>query len=410
MGVGTLASLQASSYNNCGSCCNPCCDPCPSWCCGSFEVGGQWIYLRPTSCDFDFVIKDPRTLDTSVIVDSVTPTNWLGFLPQGKSHGIDPDYESGFRVSLGYIMDCSCYDVRVEYTYLHPCDRSRVYGDALTNGLWPTYMHPRYSQNLEFVTVDGNNTLTTFETPIFSGTPSITDAEAVDAFAWSSVKFDYDAVDLQFGSRGYKSNCLWLRTYAGLHFMNLDHRHKAHYRGVFWGVDNFDDGDTTDAFNVAGLFDTFVKWTKNTWGIGPLFGLDARYEVACGFGIGGHFGAAILAGETDGKMFEHDTRNFSDGQGILNRGDFSGFDIDETLDVRHDHRNLLFPYLRASLGVNYLWCCGDCLKVLVEVGYEFNSYINTIGQFRFNDERGTGMANCYSFNLDGIYVSVRATI
>ncbi len=390
MGVGTLTGLQASN----AGCCNPCCDPCPSWCCGSFEVGGQWIYLRPTSCDYDFVIKDPRPVDTDA-VDVADIAGLATDLPFGKSHGIDPDYESGFRVSVGYIMDCSCYDVRVEYTYHHPTDSSTVFAGTQNNGLWPTYMHPRYTENRDLA--EFGLAGVAFQSPIFSAFQRDTVPEFIDGFARSSVKLDYDAVDLQFGSRSMKSCNLWMRAYTGLHFMNLDHRHSADYRGVFLGTFN---GDV-----ITGIFDTGVKWTKNTWGIGPLFGIDARYDVACGFGIGGHLGAAILAGETDGKMTERDVRTFSDQFAALD----PAANIGETLDVKHDHRNLLFPYLRASLGVNYLWCC-DCFRVMVEVGYEFNSYINSIGHFRFNDERGTGMANCYSYNLDGIYVSVRATI
>ena len=381
--------LQAAGYGSC----DPCCNPCPSWCCGSFEVGAQWIYLRPTSCDYDFVIKDVRQVNPSTNQSDVDAI--LAWLPQGKSHGIDADYESGFRVSVGYIMDCSCYDVRVEYTYHHPCDRSTVCGSE-TCGLWPTYMHPRYARNVTDTSGNGGNPA--FETPIFSG---MINSVPIEAKAHSRVKLDYDAVDLQLGSRCCKSCCLWLRTYAGLHFMNLDHKQTACYHGVMFG--QVDDEKGIGSFtSVCGEFITDVRWHKNTWGIGPLFGIDARYEIACNFGIAGHFGAAILAGETDGKFFEHDIRNWF--------GSGPPTDVDQIADVKHDHRNLLFPYLRASLGVNYLWCCGDCFNVLVEVGYEFNSYINAIGHFRFNDERATGMANCYSYNLDGIYVSVRATI
>ena len=351
--VGVFTSAQA-----CG------CDPCPNWCCGSFEVGAQAIYLRPTSCDLDFVISDPRPF---------VPSNGIGTaqsLPQGKHHGIDPDYEWGFRVSVGYIFDCSCYDVRVEYTYLHSHDKSCVRPEG-EGGLWPTFAHPRYM----------------VDTPIFNGILS----NQIPAVAKASAKFDYDAVDLQFASRSVKNCNLDLRVYAGLHFANIDHRFAAEYRGTV-------EPGNTSSF----LMDPVqVRWNKNTWGIGPLFGLDLRYQVACGFGIGAHVGAAILAGETDGRYFEHDL--------IPQLGTSTPL-ADEIADVCHPHRNILFPYFRTGLGINYLWCCGDCFNLLVELGYEFNSYINTIHHFRFNDTRGTGSANCYSFNLDGLYLSFRVTL
>ena len=218
--------------------------------------------------------------------------------------------------------------------------------------------------------------------PIFNGTQS----GQIPAEAKASAKFDYDAVDLQFASRSMKGCNLDLRAYAGLHFANIDHRFAAEYRGTF-----LTGGDGPPLMNPVQ-----VRWNKNTWGIGPLFGLDLRYQVACGFGIGAHVAAAILAGETDGRYFEHDL--------------ISNTSTDEIADVCHPHRNIVFPYFRTGLGINYLWCCGDCFNLLVELGYEFNSYINTIHHFRFNDTRGTGSANCYSFNLDGLYLSFRLTI
>ena len=383
VGIATTAGLWAGNYRSCYG--EPCCDPCPGWRCGSFEVGAQWIYLRPTSCDYDCAIQDDRAFTGSTSTDAI-----VAALPSGRVHGADPDYESGFRVSVGYVMDCSCYDVRVEYTYHHPSDRATLFGSE-TMGLWPTYMHPRYARN-----VPADPGFTGFETPIF--TASI-DSTEIPAIAHCNVKLDYDAVDIQFGSRSLKGCNLCLRTYAGLHFMNLDHRHEAQFNGVI--ASPVTDSSQLGLEGMFGEFDTHVRWNKKTWGVGPLFGLDAHYAVACGFGIGGHVGAAILAGETDGEYFERDNRDWVSPPPA---------DVDnQEAHIRYQERNILFPYLRASLGINYLWCC-DCFKVLVEVGYEFNSYINAIGHFRFNDERATGMANCYSYNLDGVYVSVRATI
>ena len=329
--ISAVATLQACGYGSCNSY-DPCCDPCPEWCCGSFEVGAQAIYLRPTSCDFGFVIADDRPYNPNgSSINNQNANN--AKLPQGHHKGIDPDYEWGFRVSLGYVFDCLCYDVRLEYTYLHTHDKSDVF--APENGsLWPTYAHPRY---MGFAQTTGEDPQTFAQTPIFS-------FEGNPAHAHSRVKFDYDAVDLQFGSRSRKGCNLWLRGYAGLHFANID----------------------------------------------------------CGFGIGAHFAAAILAGETDGKMVQHHVRAWDAPNAPVN--------VDETLDVPHKSRNVLFPYFKTSLGINYLWCCGDCFNLVAEVGYEFSTYINVLNQFRFNDSRGTGAASCNSFNLDGLYISLRVTI
>ena len=315
--------------------------------------------------------------------------------------GIDPDYEWGFRLSLGYVFDCACYDVRVEYTYLHTHDKSNVTSPD-DGGLWPTYGHPRYMGFGETRTATGIDTVNTFaQTPIFNGTNN-----GDLAHAHARVKFDYDAVDLQFGSRSCKGCNLWLRTYAGLHFANIDHRFDSHYDGTMFAVPPGPVAGGKEQLQQTaanGVFDTDVHSKMCTWGVGPLFGADVRYDIACGFGIGAHFAAAILAGETDGKMVEHDERVWPTQNGAPTS-------VDETLDVCHKSRSLLFPYFRTSLGINYLWCCGDCFNLVAEVGYEFSTYINVINHFRFNDSRATGSSACDSFNLDGLYISLRATI
>ncbi len=382
IGIGLLVALvsctglSANMFRTCWG--EPCCDPCPIVCGGNIEGGGQWLYLRPSSCDHDFVIRDNRP----VMVPPQTITEVTELLPSGCAHGVNPNYESGFRVFLGYL--CDCKDVRVEYTYHHPTQSFEVFGSE-SIGLWPTYMHPRYARNIQ---AGGGPA---FETPIFT-------ANGIQAAARATLRLDYDAVDLQFGSRSIARCNLFVRTYAGLHYMNLDLRHEAQFNGTGAGP-----GTTLVAEQIVGTqvaFDTHVRWNKNTWGVGPLFGVDLRYPVWCGFGLGARVGAALLAGKTEGTFRERDTRVWELAISP---------DVDEEATVCHDSRHILFPYVRAGLGVNYLWCC-PCLRLLVEVGYEFNSYINTIGHFRFNDERGTGQANCYSYNLDGIYVGIRATI
>ncbi len=373
LGLGLLPVEVAGMWNPLATRCN-----------GVIEVSGEWLYLRPTGCEHDFVIKDPRTFD-STSQNSIAA--FAAHLPVGTARQVNPDYESGFRVALGFLLDSCNRDLRVSYTYHHPCHSAHVLGQSNTCGLWPTYMHPRYAAN-----VDGAGAVNAeaFETPLFSGTVSNTD---IPACASSTIRLDYDAGDLQFGFRKCLNGNIAIRPYIGLHFMNLDDRHIACYQGVMYG-------NQVDA--VVGAFATHVRWDKRTWGIGPLLGFDARYEIACGFGVGGQFGAAVLAGETDGTFTETDRRTWS--------GNNTPLDVDEVSDVCHGDRHHLFPFMRARLGVNYLWCCGSCFKLFVEFGYEFNSYINAIGQIRFDDQRATDTSNCYSYNLDGLYLSVRGIL
>ncbi|MGE3953624.1 MAG: Lpg1974 family pore-forming outer membrane protein [Parachlamydiales bacterium] len=413
--IGILSALEA---RGCGNCCDLC-KALPNLCCGQVEAGGQWIYLRPSSCEFDFAIKDPRPLrqapspTDSNFVQSVT--DYAGYLPTGQSYDIDPDFRSGFRISAAYVSPCHCYDIRVEYTWHHARNRANIGGGCNNSGIWPSLMSPAHTQNYNLVESAGGtmtDTLSGFQTPLFCWTPAISNAEFTDACASSWVQHDYDAIDLQLASRTTRGcNCnLWIRTYLGLHYMNLDQKQVVDYHGVFFGNDVRRDGATILATSaVGGYFDTYVCTNSNTWGIGPLFGVDSRYHIGCGIGIGVHVGAAVLAGDSHGKWYENDTRRFPNGN-VAQTGNFSDANVKERLDVRAKDRSVLFPYIRGSLGLNYLCRWHNCALILFEVGYEFNSYINAVGQFRFNDQRGTGSASCQNYNLDGIYISVRATV
>ncbi len=356
-------------------------------CCGSFEVSGEWLYLEASSCDRDFVIQDVRPFDpdTIVVAEAREPLPWL---PQGRSHGIEADYESGFRIGLGYVAQGGCYDARVEYTYYHPTQTVTLRQPNVGVGFWPVAVQPRYTGTLDLTNEDFLS-----YTPIFTGLIAET-GDFIEVLVNSRLKYDYDAVELQFASRSREGCRFSMRTYAGLHFWNLDVHQSNDYRGVFIAGEG---GDVQ-----AGLYEVSTHENKNTWGIGPLFGWDGRYEIACCFGIGAHVGAALLAGQTDGRLHEdHFSEDFVPTPPVT---------VDEISDICRDHRNHLVPYLRGRLGINYLWCCGSCFKVLAEVGYEFSSYINAVGQFRINDQRATAMTNCSSYNMDGIYVSVRATL
>ncbi|MGE3953622.1 MAG: Lpg1974 family pore-forming outer membrane protein [Parachlamydiales bacterium] len=370
---------------------HPCCDPCPPCCGGSFEVGGQWIYLRASSCDFPFVIRDGREFDaTDVGIPEV-----VARLPYGKGRGVAVYYQSGFRASVGYLSQSGCQDVRIEYTYHHPSDSRRLFAGFIDRGLWPIPMHPRYAANVN-LTGTGANTFDGFETPLYCFPPAVEG----DCFAWSSLNVDYDAVDLQLGARTVEKCTLSLRGYTGLHYLNLDLRQRYQYSAFSAGLD----GVVEPPIPIVASFQTDLLRKQKLWGIGPLLGGEGRLPLFRGVGIGGHLGIALLAGETSTRYDEHDVRNFNfDGPVGLP-------DVDEEATLFTHNRGILFPLIRGSLGVNYRWCCGDCLTVLGEVGYEFNSYINCVGHFQFNDQRGTGMALCDSYNLDGFYVSLRALL
>ncbi|MGE3953626.1 MAG: Lpg1974 family pore-forming outer membrane protein [Parachlamydiales bacterium] len=350
--IGTAAGVegQRTSYNLCY-------DPCAYWACGGFEIGVEALYLKPTSCDYEYAILDPRPFNAVE-----TPTD----LPQGKQRGIRPCYNWGFRVSAAYLSSLQCEDVTAQYTRFHNGNSADV--NPGLGGLWPTLGHPRYM----------------VETPLFTGV----EADEIAAEADAKIHFDYDAADIEYGSRALVSRrrCVWLRTFYGLHYAWIDHRFNVAYQGTLM-----------PGAADAQRFSTTVEWRRKSWGIGPRVGFDGRWESPCGVGLCGHIAFAALGGEARDRAFSQ--------VDIVPVGGVPE-PINETLSVRFCHRHQLFPYVDARLGVDYLLCRGRGYQILFEVSYEFHAYINTLRHYRFNDERGTGAANCTNFNLDGFSLSL----
>ncbi|MGE3955024.1 MAG: Lpg1974 family pore-forming outer membrane protein [Parachlamydiales bacterium] len=343
------------------------CSPSPLprlMCNGYWEVFGEALYLRPTTCDLGFAINDPRTIPNP-------GTEILSWLPQGKGHSIDPDHDWGSRIGIGLLSGCG--DVRAVYTRLH----TRQSADALpknNGGIWVTYAHPATAQ------------FTPGFNPFVDGTPT----DGIPTFATASIRFDYDAVDLQWGSRALLKCELALRSALGLHFAYIDSRFADYWQGTEF-----------DQF-PAELFTEIItnRSRRKSWGVGPAAGLDVHYPLACGFGFEGHLGAALLVGSRS------ETREGRRLTFLLP----DTLERDQHLDVKTGNRNGLVPYLTARLGLDYLWCCECRFTLQLAFGYEFETYINAIEAYRYNDRRATGQTECSDFSLNGLYLRVRVII
>lgn len=344
----------------CNPCWDPCCDPCWN---GGFEAIGEFLYIRPHLCDLNYVIVDNTQLTASTVGAA---------LPVGKQYGVCPDYTPAFRVGVGYVYNDGCNDLTVTYAALWQSETKSV---AATDqgGIWMTFGHPRY------LNARLNNAS-------FSGSTA-----AIDARAESKLKVNYNAIDAVAASRRMDGCNLWIRRFVGLRWADIKVREAVEYRGTTLGT-------LTDSQFATAQHEVLDR--AHVWGIGPRFGADLRWDLICGFGIGAHAGASILVGESGEHIAQHSV--------VAPVG--SGVAVDQGLNVLDHTHCHLFPELDARLGVNYLWCCGSCFSLFVEVGYEFESYINAISRTRFNDQAGTSHTACESFNLDGIYLHVKIAI
>jgi hypothetical protein len=436
-GVGTLGYVHAGGYGYgggccdpccspccdpccdpccqpCNPCCDPCCDPCwdpccdPCWC-GGFEVIGEFLYIRPHMCDLNYAIEDNTAF-------AAYPLNALAViqteasdiaLPIGKEHGICPDYEAAFRVGLGYLFNCGCNDITVTFTRLCTTEHSHVAAQG-DGGLWATYGHPRFMQ------LRLNN-------PGFVSNFTSLDGVALPAEAKERARIEYNMVDGVVATRTMKGCDLWLRGYAGIRWAQICVNKCVDYQGSVASFFIANDGaGVANAQQFAGNLRSDPHSRAEVWGVGPRVGMDLRYDIACGFGLGAHVGASLLVGEACYR-FAQDI-NYSDieyspvfAAQLPLTTDFPFTDLNETafnapVSVHSNSHCHLIPEIDARLGLNYLFCCGDCFSLLIEVGWEFVSYINAIARVAFDDETGHGREVCESYNMDGLYASFKLSI
>ncbi len=385
-------TLGASAGECCGGCYLPC---------GRFEVGGEMLYMQPTVCDLPVTIVDhrPYVPPPAVVVIGALPNNTEENPPIGTIQKFNPHYRFGFRASVGYVWqdecrDC-CFDMTGEDTWFHTCSSLTVRpnpGGRESGGLWvgdftdtnpfrlPAGSEPIFTQQILFNATDN---------PIaFPGER--------DAFVKAWAKFWYDAGDIQVGSR--MSCCgLALRGFIGVHFANLQFAFSKHVEGTLHpGIRSSDAFPNLFSQGVIGD----VHQHAHSWVVGPKLGVAAKFDLLCGFGIGGRFGAAILAGRRHSK-YCWNYRQFS---GLAPAG---GLLADFILDTPSVRQTVISPEFDARLGLNYTWCCSDCFTLFVEAGYEIITYLNLLDKGpMFRQDRGLLGDECQPFSLNGVYLSL----
>lgn len=356
----TFIMVASTSRGNASdSLCNPCC--------GSYEIGAELLIFRPTTCDLMYAIVDPRTF-AQVVNGNPNPQAATDLAyPQGSEQSLQPDYRPGFRVFGSYLTAGKCVDITASYSWYHTRQGRCVHPGE--GGLWPTFAGTNQIDSILYNPIN----LANFP-------------DQVAAFAKSRGRFDYDAADLEVGSRRLETCKFWVRGYLGLHFFNLFHQFGAYYQGTkLPGTSSF-----TDYFVVS-------RRSTSLWSIGPTLGSEAIYTFCGGLGLGAKFGIGIGAGSVRDYHYER----------VILQGRM-GMIEDLALDVSSGRNMDVIPFLHARLGFNYSLCC--CTRwITAEVGYEFRTYFNAIRNSTY-PSRAALLNDCENFNLDGVYIRVSAQV
>lgn len=348
------------------------------WCspCGEFEVGGELLFMRTSSCDMFYAIIDPRPFSELLEINPDSPEDvFENLFPQGSKKSVRPDYHPGFRVWGGYVLGNSCLDIEAIYTRIHNTDKGSAHPSG-EQGLWPTL----YDPNANF-------------TILYNPLGSI--SGQIPACARATFRFSYDAGDLQIGGRAMMNCRLWTRGFFGLHFANIERSCCVNYAGTEYP------GLTNQQQPTATAYTLLSRRSATLWGIGPEIGVQGIYTVACGFGIGGQFTTGLIAGSNREK--------FSMYQTTTSLVPEPSADAPIVCCLDSGSRTQLSPFVDARLGVNYITGLCNNLVVVGEFGYEFRTYFEALKTQQFVTD-AFGPERCESFNFDGFYLSLMIQI
>lgn len=206
-----------------------------------------------------------------------------------------------------------------------------------------------------------------FTGPVFNGTAS------------SDLDLLFQNADILYGFGAYMGCKFNADIHGGLEFAYMRLNEQINYVGT---------GLTGTA--VASNFNSKEK----TWGIGPQLGFALSYDFSDLCGLCQN--ALSFVSRASGSLLVSET--------TYNQ---SSTTPTAYFIVSDDSSWRIVPAMHARLGLNYATCF-SCFDVNLEIGYEFNSYINAMSKEVFTDS-GTSNANSLTrlanFDTNGLYVS-----
>lgn len=219
-----------------------------SFCDGRFTVGADWIYGQVEQTNMQFG-------------SLVYPATEINSIPTVTSKAIKPnfDYNSGYRVEIGYELPGNGWELGLCYTYLPSSTRSSY---APTAGTVFSPLGLNFPETVvDSLLVDTLN-FTTFSTNW--------------SFNINNVDFDI-ARTLTFGE------CFNLRPHIG-------------FRATWFSEKFRLTGELVDPIIATPVaLSDVLKEKMNGYGVEG--GLWANWNIGCGFSLAGHFGGSLLYSE-----------------------------------------------------------------------------------------------------------------
>lgn len=302
---------------------------------GGIMVTLEGLLLRPTNNDLDYATVNQTTFSG---FNTNTPVVSIG----NENQSVNPDYDFGFRVGVGYMFPDSGNDVQLNWTHFsHSNDGSTTAdpGEILVTGIGVPLLNP------------------------FPSDSGITG----DVSANSNVDTKLDTVDLDVGQYVNFGTRLQARFFGGLQFSRVEQDSDNDYNAVYT---NDLLPPATLAYNEDDHFDS--KFT----GVGPRFGVDTSYNVWNCFGVVGHVAGALLVGKVDTST------NNDVNIGVSTGGeDPDQFSVDFPASIDTDNQWRVVPTFDAKVGLNYTWIFQNQSALTLEAGYQVTEFFNAVDTY-----------------------------
>lgn len=288
----------------------------------SFHLSG--LYLQPGSDNLKY----------AVFVSGHQP-----FQQSWQYQEIKPGYSPGFELGLRYPFPQSEYNASIDWLYFDSNDSNSKQASERVD-----------LSNVQFVA------------PPYDVGPAVFGIKRAN----STVNFNFNSIQFNIGKMLEYCPLIQVRIFGGLNALRLKQNIKTTFSD-YAGSPPI----PTQAYALPSD-PSFYFITKNTstyTGIGPDLGINVKYEIMNGFGIGGQFLGTITAGSIHAKD------NFTSSSSRL-----------KTLGINPSHQFIstpdttqVVPGVDSNLSVFYTHAW-NCFDLTIEAGYRFAYYHNAISE------------------------------
>lgn len=332
-----------------------------------WHISGLADWLQPTTNDLNFAtVNTSSNNNDNLSIDGHTHHHTQVSSFNANAISVEPSYHWGYGAEVGYQLPGTMDDINVNWSHLNGSDSDSAFLDLQND-------HHHHN------TLGDSNVRQVLVLP--DGTTGYNAASGESDFT-------FNEVNAEFGHTEIDGNWM-VRPFAGLQYANIENDLDT------VGYNQNDDEDNNDHHNTN---TDSIDQDGQFHGIGPRFGVDAKYNLGYGFGIAGSVAGDLLVGDADASMESTNTTTTSGQRVNTTNVDVDNYQADEA-------RHTIVPGIEAKTGLVYDWAINSATCLGIEAGYMFAGYYHaaptTIVSVANDDESNSGITGHYSNDSDG---------